>query len=163
MQSNITTGQLQKKLQRKRKQPNRKEKLMTDISHTIITGRLVKDPILPNGGSKMAFFALAANRNYKNKEGQWQKETAFLPCKAFGWPAEALVGHKKGDMALCEGRLRTEQWQKEGESQARTELVLVVDTVRFIKVDRPTAVSPAAIGNGGTPPTAVSSKGQPPF
>ena len=63
---------------------------MTDVNYTIITGRLVKDPVLRNGTSKVGFFVVAANRNFKNKAGEWKQETAFLPCKAFGWPAEAL-------------------------------------------------------------------------
>jgi single-strand DNA-binding protein len=135
---------------------------MSDINNTTLTGRLVRDPIVryAGNGTAVGFFTLASNQCYKSKQGEMQKETAFVSCKAFGGWAEALARHKKGEMLIASGRLKTEQWEKEGAT--RSELVLVCSALHFVASsasdrtqEEPADDAPAgaaAVANGNGPP-----------
>ena len=81
---------------------------MSNLNVTVLMGRLVRDPIVRNNGSKMGFFYIASNRRYRDKAEVAQEETAFVACKCFGGWTDALARHQKGDMVMVEGRLRTE-------------------------------------------------------
>jgi single stranded DNA-binding protein len=118
---------------------------MSDINKTTLTGRLVRDPIIRNGstGTLVGFFTLASNSSYKRKNGEPEKETAFIGCKVFGAWAEPLTRHKKGAMAVAHGRLKTEKWEKDG--RAHSELVLICESLFFL------AASPGAKGNDEVP------------
>lgn len=107
---------------------------MSDLAITTMTGRLVRDPIIKNEGSKMGLFTIAANRRYRDRSDTWQEETAFVACKCFGKWTESLAHHKKGDAVLVEGRLRTESWDDDG--MKRSQLVLVCGSLRFITFDQ---------------------------
>jgi single-strand DNA-binding protein len=122
---------------------------MSDINGVSLCGRLVKDPIVQRSGSGVfwATFTLAANRRFKAKNGEAEEEVAFVPAKAFGRWAESLEGRLKGETAIVTGRLRTETWQSE--SAARSQLVLLCDTVYFVAT---------ANGHG---PAGVSSEPEP--
>ena len=105
---------------------------MNDINNVTILGRLVRDPEVRFAatGTAVASFSIATNRRYADKSGQWQVEVAFLPCAAFGRVAEQLAQKHKGDAVLATGRLRTENWEKDGAKHSR--LVLVTETLHFI-------------------------------
>lgn len=64
----------------------------------------------------MVLFTLASNRQFKNREGDPQKETAYVPCKALGAWAGELQGRQKGDMLVVTGKLVTESWEKDGKT-----------------------------------------------
>jgi single-strand DNA-binding protein len=119
---------------------------MTDINIATLTGRLVRDPNLRNcnGGTLMGYFTLASNQRYKDKAGAVQEETAFLPCKAFGRWAEPLANHRKGEMAIVSGRLRTETWEKDGVQQSQ--LILVCDSLHFVSPAAKSSAPPAVPG-----------------
>ena len=40
---------------------------MSNLNVTVLMGRLVRDPIIRNNGSKMGFFYIASNRRYRDK------------------------------------------------------------------------------------------------
>jgi single-strand DNA-binding protein len=104
---------------------------MGDLNNVVITGRLVRDPVIRNAstGSTMGIFSIASNHCYKDKGGGFQEEVAFLPCVIFGRWTDALSRHLKGEMVLVSGRLRTESWEQDGEH--RTQLGLVCDSLKF--------------------------------
>ena len=89
---------------------------MTDINVVTLMGRLVRDPQLypRENGIGLALFTIASNRDYKDRDGKTQTETAYVPCKAFGGWAAALSGRQKGDLLVLSGRLKSEAWEKEG-------------------------------------------------
>jgi single stranded DNA-binding protein len=138
---------------------------MADLNITVMSGRLVRDPVVRNNGSKMAFFTIASNRRYRDKSDAWQEETAFVPCKSFGWWAEAAARHAKGDTLIVEGRWRTETWSDDGTT--RSQLVLVVDSVQFFTPEpRAQSSSPSVNGtenNRATLPPGGPSRDAPPF
>ena len=135
---------------------------MADLNITVLSGRLVRDPITRNNGSGMSFFTIAANRRYRDKSDNRQEETAYVACKCFGGWADMVARHGKGDMLIAEGRLRTESWETDGTT--RSQLVLVCDSVQFVTPE-PRAQSttpssnsaeknPVPLPNGGPSPDA---------
>lgn len=107
---------------------------MTDINQIIATGRLVRDPIIRRAatGTMVALFTLATNHYYRGKNGEFEQEAAFIPCIAFSRAAEMLSHRAKGEPLLVAGRLRTDTWEQD--SERRTQLTLVCDSVRCFSV-----------------------------
>jgi single-strand DNA-binding protein len=104
---------------------------MGDLNNVVVTGRLVRDPVIRNvsNGSTMGIFTVASNYCYKDKAGGLKEEVAFLPCVIFGRWTDTLSRHQKGEMILVSGRLRTESWEQDGER--RTQLGMVCDSLKF--------------------------------
>ena len=118
------------------------------INKVTLYGNLTRDPELKAlpGGQQVASFGLATNRSFKNKEGQQQEQTEFHNIVAFGRTAEVMGQYlKKGRPAYIEGRIQTRSWDKDGQKQYRTEIV--VDTFQFgpqAAVERSGSSAPAA-------------------
>lgn len=98
------------------------------VNHLVYQGRLVEDPTFgtTNAGGRYANFRVAWSEKYKEKENK-----CFLECKAFGGTAEFLEKYlnKKGQELLVEGKLNTDEWEKDG--QKRSKIVLMVSNVHF--------------------------------
>ena len=103
---------------------------MSDLNVTTIMGRLVRNPVLKNGRTRMGFFTIASNQRYRDEAGVLQEETAFLACKVFGAWTDVLTDCRQGDMLLGTGRLRSETWEKDGVK--RTQLVLICNSLHSI-------------------------------
>jgi single-strand DNA-binding protein len=106
---------------------------MTDLNSTTITGRLVRTPEIKTApsGITVGSFSVAANHCYRTKGGDWNRETAFVPCVAFARVADVLVGRQKGDSVLVCGRLKTESWDSEG--GVRSMLMLVAQSIHVLE------------------------------
>lgn len=102
------------------------------LNKVLLYGNLTRDPelkALPSG-QQVASFGLATNRTFKNKEGVQQEQTEFHNIVAFGRTAEIMGQYlKKGRPIYVEGRMQTRSWDKDGQKQYRTEIV--VDTFQF--------------------------------
>jgi single-strand DNA-binding protein len=98
------------------------------INHLAMQGRLVEDPTFgnTNAGGRYANFRIAWSEKYKEKENK-----CFLECKAFSGTAEFMEKYmnKKGQELLVEGKLNTDEWEKDG--QKRSKIVLMVSGVHF--------------------------------
>lgn len=95
-------------------------------------GRTTSKPKLgDNGKIKIAKFNLAINRNFKNKEGNYESD--FISCIAFNKTAELLDKYtEKGDKIAVEGRIQTGSYQdKQGNTKYTTDLV--IDNVEFLE------------------------------
>jgi single-strand DNA-binding protein len=105
---------------------------MTGLNHVMLLGRLTRKPEVRTCANGVAFgsFWIAANRYYRDKNGQNREEVAFVPCAAFGRSAEQLAHKRTGDPVLVVGRLKTDSWQAEGVNHSR--LVLIAEEVRFV-------------------------------
>jgi single-strand DNA-binding protein len=90
-------------------------------------GNLTRDPevkALPSG-QQVANFGVATNRSYKDKNGARQEQTEFHNVVAFGRTAEVIGQYlKKGRPIFVEGRLQTRAWEKDGQKQYRTEIIV---------------------------------------
>ena len=97
------------------------------INKVLIYGNLTRDPELKSlpSGVQVCSFSLATNRVYKDREGARQEATEFHNVAAFGRPAELIAQYmKKGRALLVEGRMQTRSWEKDGQKQYRTEIIV---------------------------------------
>ena len=98
------------------------------LNHLTFQGRLVDAPTFgqTTGGTDYANFRLAWSEKYKEKETK-----CFLECKAFGATATFMGKYMKdkGQEILAEGKLNTDEWEKDG--QKRSKIVLMVSGVHF--------------------------------
>ncbi len=98
------------------------------LNKAIIIGNLTRDPelkALPSG-IKVASFAVATNRSWKDKNGAKQESVDFHNIVFFGKQAETIVQYmKKGSSILVEGRMQTRSWDDKtsGEKKYRTEII----------------------------------------
>lgn len=120
------------------------------LNKVLLYGNLTRDPelkALPSG-QQVASFGIATNRTFKNKEGQQQDQTEFHNIVAFGRTAEVMGQYlKKGRPVFIEGRIQTRSWDKDGQKQYRTEIV--VDSFQF---------GPQAAGTGAPSGAAPASR-----
>lgn len=104
---------------------------MNDTNQCMFTGRLVREPQIYIGkNGACAHFSIAVNRRWKDKSGNQQTETAFVPAKAFNGWCKCLTGQIKGTLVLLTGRMRTESWTKDDET--RTQLTLVCESIQVL-------------------------------
>ena len=102
------------------------------LNHSVIMGRLTRDPELRRTGSGIAVasFSVAVDRDFgKNENGE--KETDFIDCVAWRNTAEYVSKYvTKGRMVAVSGRLQIRSWtDKEGNKRRTAEVV--ADNVYF--------------------------------
>jgi len=96
------------------------------INKTILQGRFTRDPEIENkGGFDMCEFTIAWSEKYKDKETK-----CFLRCKAWREQANHVAKYfSKGQECVVEGKIATEEWEKDGQKQSRT--VLNLEKIHF--------------------------------
>ncbi|RMG15660.1 MAG: single-stranded DNA-binding protein [Planctomycetota bacterium] len=96
-------------------------------------GRLTKDPelrYLPNGTPK-AELRLATSREWKDRNGERQKDTCYIDVVVWSRQAEIAKQYlSKGRQVFIEGRLEYQEWESNG--QRRSKHVIVADRVQFL-------------------------------
>ncbi|HMA77756.1 MAG TPA: single-stranded DNA-binding protein [Candidatus Paceibacterota bacterium] len=119
------------------------------LNKAMVFGNLTRDPemkALPSG-TNVTEFAIATNRRYKDRDGNWQDAVDYHNIVVFGRQAETTAQYlNKGSSAFIEGRLQTRSWEKDGQKQYRTEII--ADRVQF---------GPKGSGGGGEAPANNSS------
>ena len=102
------------------------------MNKIILVGRLTKDPEVrtTSAGFNTVNFTVAVNRNFKNKEGNYDAD--FLPCVAFRSTADFVSKFfKKGSMISLGGRVQTRNYDaQDGSKRYVTEVV--VENVEFV-------------------------------
>ena len=102
------------------------------MNKIILVGRLTKDPEVrsTSAGFNTVNFTVAVNRNFKNKEGNYDAD--FLPCVAFRNTADFISKFfKKGSMISLDGRVQTRNYDaQDGSKRYVTEIV--VENVEFV-------------------------------
>ena len=96
------------------------------INKVFLFGKLTRDPELKSlpSGSKVASFAIATNRVWKDASGNRQEGTEFHNIVVFGRQAETTSQYlKKGSSAFIEGRMQTRSWEQDGQKKYRTEVI----------------------------------------
>jgi len=96
--------------------------MSNDLNSCSFIGRAGKDPemrSLPNG-DQVANFSIACGWKSKDKDG-----TEWVRCTAFGKLAEIIDKYvTKGKQVFVSGRMQTRKWQKDGQDQYITEIVV---------------------------------------
>jgi single-strand DNA-binding protein len=109
---------------------------MRNINRVMLTGNLTRDPELrtASGGMAICKLGLAVNESYKSGD-EWKERANFFDITVFGRQAESCAQYlRKGRAIAVDGRLRFEQWEKDG--QKRSRVVVVADTVQFLSDGR---------------------------
>jgi single-strand DNA-binding protein len=99
---------------------------MANLNKVMLIGNLTRDPdtkVMPNG-SAIAEFGLALNRSWTDPGGVKKEEVTFVDVVMFGKVAE-IAGKwlKKGKPVYVEGRLKLDQWEKDGEKRSKLRVV----------------------------------------
>ena len=97
------------------------------INKAIVIGTLGRDPemrYLPNGNA-VCSMSLATDEGYKDKNtGQMVEKTEWHRVEAFGRLAEIICQYlKKGSKCYIEGKLRTDEYQKDGIKRYSTKII----------------------------------------
>jgi single-strand DNA-binding protein len=92
---------------------------MPYMSKATIMGHLGKDAEVKQIGTKtVTSFSIAVSDGTKDKP-----HSSWFDVEAWDLPDWLAAGLKKGALALCDGRLKTEEWEKDGQKRSKTKLV----------------------------------------
>lgn len=101
------------------------------INRAVLVGRLTRDVELKKtgNGTSIANFTVACDRMKKKGE---EGTADFISCVAWRQPAEFLANYaKKGNMIAVDGRLQTSNYDQNGRTVYRTEVV--AEQVRLLE------------------------------
>ncbi len=107
---------------------------MAGLNRVILIGNLTDDPELryTQSGTARTRFSIAVNRRYRDKEGNLQDDTTFVPIVVWGPQAENCANYlAKGRQVAIDGRLRIDSFQTE-EGERRKIAEVVAETVQFL-------------------------------
>lgn len=93
------------------------------------TARLMDNPQLRYGASGGAVVTVRLAFNSRKKDpqsGEWKDDSSFfVDGKAFGPAAENIAESlTRGLEVVVSGRMKTDQWEKDGEKKSRPELLI---------------------------------------
>lgn len=130
---------------------------MNSLNVSVLLGHLTSDPELRSfaSGTVLTTMTVACNRRYKDLEGQLKEESVFLPIQLWGRQGQWAAEHRTGELVLVWGRLKTDQWTKEGVTHSR--IVMVAEGCQFLR-------APERRANSAPVATAEDNAGdRPPF
>src|SRR5690625_2959099 len=103
------------------------------LNRVVIVGRLTRDPDLryTSTGVAVANFTVAANRPFKNQQGE--QEADFINCVTWRKQAENLTTYmKKGSLIGVDGRVQTRSYEnQEGKMVYVTEIL--AESIQFLE------------------------------
>ncbi len=106
---------------------------MASLNKVFLIGNLTRDPevrYLPSGAA-VGDLRLASSRKYKTQQGEDKEETCFVSVSVWGRQAETCSQYlSKGSPVMVEGRLRYEEWEKDGQKNNR--LSVTAERVQFM-------------------------------
>ena len=97
-----------------------------DLNRVQIIGNVSRDVELKSTekGQQLCSFGIATNQSWTDSKGKKQQRAEFHNLVAWGKLAEIINKYaKKGAKVYVEGRLQTQQWEKDGLKHSRTEIV----------------------------------------
>ena len=103
------------------------------LNKVFLIGNLTRNPEArkTGGGTSVCGFDIAVNRKFKGANGEAKDEVTFVSCEAWGRTADNACQYlAKGSQVLIEGRLKLDQWEKDGVKKQR--LSVVCETVQFL-------------------------------
>lgn len=97
------------------------------LNKVILIGRIGKTPKIRHTGTGKAVttISVATSRQWRDRDGNKQKQTEWHNVVAWGRHAE-IIGEwtGKGSLICVEGRLQTRSWESDGTTRYTTEVVL---------------------------------------
>lgn len=99
---------------------------MASYNRVVLVGNLTRDPELRYipSGTVVTDIGLAVNDRRKNPNGEWVEETTFIDVTLWARTAEVASEYlSKGSSVLIEGRLKLDQWEKEGQKFSKLRVI----------------------------------------
>ncbi len=99
---------------------------MASYNRVVLVGNLTRDPELRYipSGTAVTEVGLAVNDRRKGPNGDWVEETTFIDVTLWARTAEVASEYlSKGSSVLIEGRLKLDQWEKEGQKFSKLRVV----------------------------------------
>ncbi len=100
---------------------------MAGLNKVMLIGNLGKDPEIryTQSGQAVVNFSIATSRQWKDKDGEFRKETEWHKIIAWGKLAEICDQYLvKGKQVYIEGRIQTRKWEdRDGVTRYTTEIV----------------------------------------
>lgn len=100
-----------------------------------LLGNLTADPEIryTPKGTACVEFTIAVTERWEGENGEKKESTYFGRCTVYGKRGEAFARHhKKGQKALIEGRLRTDEWDDKETGKKRSATRIRVDQWHFL-------------------------------
>lgn len=101
--------------------------MANDLNQCTFTGRLGKDPEIryTPSGDAVASFSMAVGEAWKDKStGEKKEKTEWVSVCAFGKLAEITAEYlSKGSFILIVGKLRTDKYEKDGQTRYSTKII----------------------------------------
>ena len=130
------------------------------VNKAILVGRLGRKPEqrTSQSGNTITTFSIATSERRKDQSGEWSEHTEWHNIVCFGRTAETAATYlDKGRQVYVEGRIQTRNYEKDGQTHYRTEVV--ANILQFLG-GRDDAGSSAGSG-GYSRSSAPASKPQP--
>ena len=98
---------------------------MASYNRCVLIGNVTRDPELKHIPSGLAVVDLGLAINHRRKQGdEWVEEVDFIDVTLFGRTAEIVAEYcTKGSPLFVEGRLKLEQWEKDGEKRSKLKVI----------------------------------------
>lgn len=106
---------------------------MTDLNKVFLAGNLTRAPEVRHtpSGQAVADLRMAINRKFRDNTGKDREEVVYVSVTVWGRSAENCGQYlDKGAPVLVEGRLKLDEWEKDGQKQSR--LGVVAERVQFL-------------------------------
>lgn len=128
---------------------------MATLNKVMLIGNLTRDPEVryTPQGTAVADVRLAVSRKYKTQDGAEKEEVCYVSVTTWGRQAQTCGEYlKKGSPVFVEGRLKLDEWEKDGQKQSR--LTVVAERVQFLSSPRrgEAGDAPGAESRGARPP-----------
>ena len=125
---------------------------MASLNKVLLIGNLTRDPevrFLPSGQA-IAELRMAISHKYKTSAGELKEDVCYVGVSVWGKQGEACGQYlSKGAPLLVEGRLKYDEWEKDGVKHNR--LTVVADRTQFLGAPKRSAeYSDTADSAGGT-------------
>jgi single-strand DNA-binding protein len=135
---------------------------MASWSTVNICGRLGRDAELKHlpSGTCICEFSVAVSENYKDREGNPVEKTTWINCVGFGPFFEKAAARliKGATIAFSGGKLRVDEWEKDG--QKRSKMLVELNNATKISVFSRGGDERDATNHGSSP--APAGRGNPP-
>jgi single-strand DNA-binding protein len=130
---------------------------MASVNKWIGVGNLGKDPEMKTmqNGKAIASFSIACSESWKDKSGSKQERTTWVNCTAFDKLAEICGKYLvKGKQVYVEGRLQTDKYEKDGQTQYSTKIVL--SDMKMLGTKGDSAANNSNANSGNTAPAQAA-------
>ena len=110
---------------------------MATLNKVMLIGNLTRDPEVryTPQGTAVADVRLAVSRKFKTADGVEKEEVCYVSVTTWGRQAQTCGEYlKKGSPVFVEGRLKLDEWEKDGQKQSR--LTVVAERVQFLSSPR---------------------------